>query len=138
MVILRDLFPTHSHRSTSFQPNESFFNSFRGDVYRQLVGCKESSSRPCVPWSRLSRFFGDGKPPTFNDGILIIGILKQPYYWVDEFIPLLYGNFMGVDRPVRTCQVAYASIHLTGWLVCFILVGWLEERNPIPNHRLDV
>ena len=23
---------------------------------------------PYVPWSRLSRFFGDGKPPTFNDG----------------------------------------------------------------------
>ena len=27
-----------------------------------------------VPWSRLSRFFVDGKPPTFNDGILIMGI----------------------------------------------------------------
>ena len=49
-----------------------------------------------VPWSRLSRFFGDGKPPTFNrnpyNGYI------NPYYWVDDFIPY-YMEIMGVDRP---------------------------------------
>ena len=35
-----------------------------------------------------SRFFGDGKPPTFNDGILISwGPINPNRDWVDEFIP---------------------------------------------------
>ena len=49
----------------------------------------------CVPWSRLSRFLGDGKPPTFNDGILIMGPYKPLRDWVDEFIPY-YMEIMGV------------------------------------------
>ena len=40
----------------------------------------------CVPWSRLSRFFGDGRPPTYNRESLYNGYIN-PYYWVDEFIP---------------------------------------------------
>ncbi len=40
---------------------------------------------PCVPWSRLSRFFGDKLIPPFDrnpyNGYI------NPYYWVDEFIP---------------------------------------------------
>ena len=32
-------------------------------------------------------FFGDGRPPTFNDGILIMGPYKPLRTWVDEFIP---------------------------------------------------
>ena len=40
-----------------------------------------------VPWSKVA-FFGDGRPPTFNDGILImgpyitpnIGLMTIPYY----------------------------------------------------------
>ncbi len=38
-----------------------------------------------VVW--LSRSFGDGKNPTFNDGILIMGPYKPLRTWVDEFIP---------------------------------------------------
>ena len=47
-----------------------------------------------MPWSRLSRFFGDGRPPTFNrnpyNGYI------NPYYWVDDH-PLLYGNNGSLD-----------------------------------------
>ena len=48
-----------------------------------------------------SRFLGDGRPPTFNNGILIMGPYKPLLlgWWV---YPLLYGNVMGVDRPDRT------------------------------------
>ena len=48
-----------------------------------------------MPWSRLSRFVGDGIPPTFNDGILIVGPYKPLRTWVDEFIPY-YMEIMGV------------------------------------------
>ena len=48
-----------------------------------------------VPWSRLSLFFGDGRPPTFNDGILISWVYKPLRTWVDEFIPY-YMEIMGV------------------------------------------
>ena len=34
-----------------------------------------------------SRYIGDGKNPTFNDGILIMGPYKPLRTWVDEFIP---------------------------------------------------
>ena len=58
-----------------------------------------------VPWSRLSRFVGDGKPPTFNDGILIMGPYKPLRTWVDEFIP--YGNVTGVEtRPWHAQMVS--------------------------------
>ena len=40
------------------------------------------------------RFFGDGRPPTFNrnpyNGYI------NPYYWVDDH-PLLYGNNRSLD-----------------------------------------
>ena len=42
-----------------------------------------------------SRNIGDGHP-TFNDGILIMGIYINPYYWVDDH-PLLYGNNGSLD-----------------------------------------
>ena len=45
-----------------------------------------------------SRYIGDGRPPTFNDGILIMGPYKPLRNWVDEFIPY-YMEIMGVDRP---------------------------------------
>ena len=55
---------------------------------------KSSHILSYVPWSRLSRFFGDGKPPTFNrnpcNGYI------NPYYWVDDH-PLLYGNTRSLD-----------------------------------------
>ena len=49
-----------------------------------------------VPWSRLSRFFGDGRPPTFNRNPY--NGYKNPYYWVDDH-PLLYiyGNNGSLD-----------------------------------------
>ena len=37
----------------------------------------------------------DGKPPTFNDGILIMGPYKPLLNWVDEFVPY-YMEIMGV------------------------------------------
>ena len=44
----------------------------------------------------------ESSPPTFNDGILTMGILYRPLRnWVDEFIPY-YMQIMGVDRPDRT------------------------------------
>ena len=54
-----------------------------------------------------SRFFGDGKPPTFNDGILIMGPYKPLWNWVDEFIPLLYGNKGSLD------PIAHVNISIT-------------------------
>ena len=44
-----------------------------------------------------SRYIGDGRPPTFNDGILISWVYKPLRTWVDEFIP--YMEITGVDRP---------------------------------------
>ena len=38
---------------------------------------------------------GDGRPPTFNDGILVMGPYKPLRTWVDEFIPY-YMEIMGV------------------------------------------
>ena len=46
-----------------------------------------------VPWSRLSRLFGDGHP-TFKRN-LYNGYIN-PYYWVDDH-PLLYGNNGSLD-----------------------------------------
>ena len=43
-----------------------------------------------------SRFVGDGKPPTFNDGILIIG-LSNPIIGLIFPSPIIYGNVMGVE-----------------------------------------
>ena len=43
-----------------------------------------------------SRFFGDGRPPTFNRNPY--NGHTNPYYRVDEFIPY-YMEIMGVDRP---------------------------------------
>ena len=44
----------------------------------------------------------DGKPPTFNDGILIMGPYKPLWNWVDEFVyPLLYGK-NGDNKGVTT------------------------------------
>ena len=44
-----------------------------------------------------SRFFGDGKNPTFNDGILISwGPYKPLRTWVDEFPIPYYMEIMGV------------------------------------------
>ena len=34
-----------------------------------------------------SPYIGDGRPPTFNDGILIMGPYKPLRNWVDDFIP---------------------------------------------------
>ncbi len=36
-----------------------------------------------------SRYIGDGRPPTFNDGILIMGPYKPLRTWVDDF-PIPY------------------------------------------------
>ena len=47
-----------------------------------------------MPWSRLSRFVGDGRPPTFNRNPYNWYI--NPYYWVDDH-PLLYGNNGSLD-----------------------------------------
>ena len=52
----------------------------------------------CHGQSRLSRFWGDGCFPTFNDGILISWVYKTLRTWVDEFIPY-YMEIMGVYRP---------------------------------------
>ena len=48
-----------------------------------------------MPWSRLSRFIGDGRPPSFNDGNPKNGYIN-PYYWIDDH-PLLYGNNGSLD-----------------------------------------
>ena len=66
-----------------------------------------------------SLVLGDGKPPTFNDGILIMGPYKPLRNWVDEFIPY-YMEIMGVDRPERTCmsfRIGKEKTHLkVGWM----------------------
>ena len=50
-----------------------------------------------VPWSKVAKI-GDGRPPTFNDGILKMGPYKPLRTWVDEFIHY-YMEIMGVERP---------------------------------------
>ena len=50
-----------------------------------------------VPWSKVA-ILGMVIPPLLRNPYN--GYIN-PYYWVDDH-PLLYGNFMGVDRPDRT------------------------------------
>ena len=66
-----------------------------GALARWYHGVRVKEKPPYVPWSRLSRFIGDGKPPTFDDGNPYNGYIN-PYYWVDEVIPL-YGNNGSLD-----------------------------------------
>ena len=56
-----------------------------------------------------SRFFGDGKPPTFNDGLLIMGPYKPLRDWVDEFPSPVIWKCHGSSDPIAhmvilTCQ----------------------------------
>ena len=62
-------------------------------------------------------FWGmDGRPPTFNDGILNNGYIN-PYYWVDDH-PLLYGNNGSLDPGTYLSQTPLCfhivSTYLTG------------------------
>ena len=59
-----------------------------------------------VPWSRLSRFAGDGRPPSFNRNPYNGDI--NPYYWVDDH-PLLYGNNGSLDP--GTCTLSKTHSH---------------------------
>ncbi len=49
-----------------------------------------------------SRFFWDGRPPTFNDGILIMAPYKPLRTWVDEYSingsldPGTYSYYFGI------------------------------------------
>ena len=59
-----------------------------------------------MPWSRLSRFFGDGMViPPLMTGIRIMGPYKPLRTWVDEFIPY-YMEISWEFRldPIRTYQ----------------------------------
>ena len=59
-----------------------------------VVVVSQGRSTPCIR---------DGRPPTFSRNPYFMGPYKPLRNWVDEFnYPLLYGNFMGVDRPDRT------------------------------------
>ena len=58
-------------------------------------------------------FLGDGKNPTFNDGILIMGPYKPLRNWVEFPIPY-YMEIMGVDRPDRTFQFVLGNHTKTG------------------------
>ena len=61
------------------QPKKPYY--YKGEIPEKITSniLVSSSIAPqnlgflYVPRSRLSRFFGDGRPPTFNDGILIMG-----------------------------------------------------------------
>ena len=59
-----------------------------------------------MPWSRLSRFAGDGRPPSFNRNPYNGDI--NPYYWVDDH-PLLYGNNGSLDP--GTCTLSKTHSH---------------------------
>ena len=67
------------------------------------------------------RYIGDGKPPTFNDGILIMGPYKPLRGWVEFPIPY-YMEIMGVDRP---------------WHICFFKMGSFvaspQQKSPLVN-----
>ena len=70
-----------------------------------------------------SRFVGDGRPPTFNDGILISWVYKPLLlgWWV---YPLLYGNTGSLDP--GTCVAAER------FPKCF------SGTNPQPWIRIDI
>ena len=71
-----------------------------------------------MPWSRLSRFIGDGCFPTFNDGNPYNGYIN-PHYWVDDH-PLLYGNngsldpstYPGIERDIVCTGLGYSVYSL--------------------------
>ena len=60
---------------------------------RSTMGRKEGARGTHMCHGQKSRFFWDGRPPTFNrnhyNGYI------NPYYWVDDH-PLLYMEIMGV------------------------------------------
>ena len=82
---------------------------------RKVLGIHPKFTASDVPWSRLSRFVGDGRPPTFNrnpyNGYI------NPYYWVDEFISY-YMEIMGVGRPWhirKVCRVCIGFSRYKWW-----------------------
>ena len=56
---------------------------------------RDLPSHHLLPWSRLSRFVGDGRPPTFNRNPYSGYI--NPYYWVDDHPYYIYGNNGSLD-----------------------------------------
>ena len=102
------LTPSHrgQGRSSAERPQVDRFQRFRlrdssiSNSFDSLLG-NLTSWESYVPGSFSTPCIGDGKPPTFNDGILIMGSYKPLRTWVDEFIPY-YMEIMGVDRPDRT------------------------------------
>ena len=68
---------------------------------------KVSSSRIHMCHGQTSRFFGDGRPPTFNrnpyNGYI------NPYYWVDDH-PLLYGNNGSLDPGTYKNQMHFPPL----------------------------
>ena len=64
-----------------------------------------------MPWSRLSRFIGDGHT-TFHRNPYDEYI--NPYYWVDDH-PLLYGNNGSLDPSTyshSTFPIKKRSVHV--------------------------
>ena len=83
MRILHD-FGVESWVVVVFPLHKGFLGGFLGGEATPLY----------VPWSRLSRFFGDKLIPPLM-GILISWVYKPLRTWVDEFIPY-YMEIMGV------------------------------------------
>ena len=64
-----------------------------------------------------SRYIGDGHP-TFNDGILIMGIFSPLRTWVDEFIPYFMEMSWELIDPIAHMLV-YEPPFLLGILMVF-------------------
>ena len=83
-----------------------------------------TSSKSCslyVPWSRLSRFVGDGHPTFYRkpyNGYI------NPYYWVDDH-PLLYGHDGSLDPGTIYANALYYCMHLMS-----IVYGRITLLNP--------
>ena len=76
-----------------------------------------------------SRYIGDERPPTFNDGILLMGPYKPLRTWLDEFIPY-YMEIMGVDRPWHIYPFAQVSKKLLSQSLKSKRPSSLQDLNP--------
>ena len=69
MICLSATHPGIRTRSTKYTFDNALLQliySTKGPIVVNVGDFADYPNKSYVPWSRLSRFFGDGRPPTFN------------------------------------------------------------------------
>ena len=99
----------------------------------QRIQKNEKPNLSYVPWSKVA-FFGDGRPPTFNDGILIMGPYKTTI-GLSFPSPIIWKFHGSLDsRPDRTqkpihCHQATQNPH-----PILLELDWFHPHQEVEPH----